>query len=179
MTCQNGMGRIPVNAHDLNQWQVSTRQIAQTVATLCGHSKAPTQKDGLWHIGLVEGKHVGMLCLDFYAEDGVQCVINEQRVPLVEVMIFNGSQFKLDIERLKKMATAGVRNSSKVSHQQEVRKQATISRNENLYKRYLELKKTKKDKSDNQIYMLIKNEDIDQKLTVATIKRIISEKKRC
>ncbi|MBC7752017.1 MAG: hypothetical protein H7Z73_09935 [Candidatus Saccharibacteria bacterium] len=179
ITCKNGMGRTQVNSQDLNQWQVSARQIAQMVAKLQGHSNTPCQKNGLWHIGLVEGKHTSMLLLDFHDDGGVQCVINEQRVPLVEVMTFDGIDFKLDVERLKKMTVVSVESNKKISHKQEIRKQATNARNDILYKRYEELKKTKKDKTDNQIYALIKNEDIGQKLELATIKRIIAEKKQC
>jgi hypothetical protein len=179
MTCKNGMGRTQVESNDLNQWQASARQIAQLVANLFGCSKPPIQKNELWQIGLVEGKHAGMLLLDFHAEDGVECIINEQRVSLIELMRFDGNNFKLDMERFKKMATAGVLNNGKVSHKQELRKQATNSRNDKLYNRYLELKKINENKSDNQIFGLIKKEVLYQNLKDTTIKRVIAEKKRC
>ena len=171
MTCQNGMGRIPVNAHDLNQWQVSTRQIAQTVATLCGYSKAPTQKNGLWQIGLIEGKHAGMLCLDFYAEDGVQCVINEQRVPLVEVMIFNGTQYRLDIERLKKMATVGVQAQGKFSLQREIGKSKTQLQYTAWQEEYEEIKARHPEKTDTWIAKQIQKSDVANGRDWQTIKK--------
>ena len=165
------MGRTQVNMQDLNQWQVSERQIAQIVANLYGHSKAPIQKNGLWQIGLIQGKHAGMLLLDFHANDGVQCVINNERVSLVEVMTSDGNDFMFDMVRIQKMATAGVQAVGKFSLQREVGKSKTQLQYEAWQKNYKEIKSKNPTQSDVWIAQKIEKSDVANGRDWQTIKK--------
>ncbi len=151
---RDDIGRVQVDIERLNQWQVTAHQITQIVANLSGHSKAPIQKNGMWQIGLIQGNHVGMLLLDFHSDDCTQCVVNEQRAPLVEVMTFNGNDFKLDVERLKKMATKGVQSAG-ISIKREVQKAATQALYSHWHEEYKKITNEHPKYNDEKISDLI------------------------
>jgi transcription elongation factor Elf1 len=173
---RDDIGRVQVDIERLNQWQVSAHQIAMIVANLYGHSKPPVQKNGLWQIGLLEGKNTGMLLLDFYTEDGAQCVINERRVPLVEVMTFDGKNFKLDMERLKKMATAGVQSRG-ISIKRELQKAATQALYSDWYEEYIKMKREHPKYNDEKISDLISKLTVGNGKSPEYIRRNMKTKK--
>lgn len=172
ITCRNGKGRTSVHLDDLKQWQVSTRQIAKLVANLCNISQEPTQKGEQWQVSLITGKkHKGILFLDLHHDDGVQCEINGQYVPLLQVLSFDGQTFAMDVARLKVMADCGVNSTGKVSHKRELNRAETQAMYQDWQKEYKVQKAKTPKATDSAIAKRIAKMDIAQGRDWDTIRK--------
>lgn len=128
------VGRVPVPLESLDQWQASGDALADMLAELLGlrRSGAASSEAFRWEIGLFKGaKHNSHLAL--FADGGMLLSLAGHRIPLVEVLTFDGKAFKVDKRKLTRIADQPALGGGDV--------ESADQRRERLKKRMQELKK--------------------------------------
>lgn len=130
---RNDIGRVPVDARELEAWQASGYALAQWLAQrLDLHpSFGSTDSGGRWELGLFRGRRNGRH-LRLEGKEGLRVVLGGHNVPLVELLQIGPNGLELDRARLMQCADEPLAGSDD--------RESTQVRNARILQRIAELK---------------------------------------
>lgn len=171
------MGKIAVRSEQLQQWQISTKQVANWVAkelrlrTPSSHAKVP----GELAIGLLlNDKYRCQVALN--SVDVLSLKINQVSIPLVDVLYVDDEQLAIDLVAIESLAKQSVLVSSKSEYQpstvrRDVRKLDTQNMYADWQKAYRQLLKKSPGMSDVWYSQQLAKKPIAKSRDANTIRR--------
>jgi len=167
--------RVPVSSEKLMQWQCSVDSVSEFVASILDLRRPARQTDsaGRREIGVFFGDKRGqMLCLE--ANGILDLVAGNNRIPLAELIEFNGGKYSLNDTMIRQMVDAATTAESRYTPsdiKREARKLKTQAMYESWRKEYRNLKKRHPNMSDVWISRKIAKTDIAQHHDPETIRK--------
>jgi len=177
---QGRVGRIKVPVEQLQQWRITTLQLAKLVAKLLKIENKIEQQGDNNHIriGMIDGGHGRKwLLLNL---SSLELEINGHITPLIDALFFDNGNLQVDRERFQYCAGNASKDHKKPSSsstaKQEARKLNTQARDEDIQQAYLEIRKKHPRSSfhtDQWVAKQISKLAIAQGATISRIIRIM------
>lgn len=160
---QEHMGRIAVDLARLNQWQLTTKQVASVVARLLGFDTEPQyQKESAGYtLGMLKGKKGRRAAV--LALNPLSVIINHRSMLVNELLYLEGGQLFIDILRINDALKANPPNSKPYTSntdKQQAKKLTTQAMYLDWQDQYKKLKRENPKKSDVRISVQISKMDI-------------------
>jgi hypothetical protein len=171
------LGRISVELHELERWQLTGEVLAGALNRLLGFAKPP-QRDRTgkrWTLGLLKGnEHKGEAKLT--VDDGVTLLVAGHSVLVEDIIRFDGGGLTADKAELlrlvdKPATPPGVPNYKPSTTRREMRKLGTRNLRAEWKKKYRELRKKNPDKSDVWISQQIAKTEAGRGKSSETIRK--------
>lgn len=158
---RSDINRVPIPLNHLELWQLTTDSIAALLAKLLEipHTKTGNNTESQWEVGIFKGKHHSSHMV-LLANSILQLVLAGYEIPLIEVLSFDGTSFKIDKQKLTKLVdnpAAGGGNSESAME----RKDRLIKRKRELqnkgHKNFLKIIADEEGISDSRVKQLLAN----------------------
>ena len=157
------IGRVPVPAASLEQWQASGDSIAELLAGLLGLQRPNmgSSSAGRWEVGVFRGKkHASHLVLR--AGDRLTLTIAGHSIALAEVLALEGTSFRVDKRRLTHLVDQPIAGAGDI--------ESSEQRRERIRRRVNDLK-AKGEKA------FLKTVAEEEGLSISRIKQLIQDEK--
>jgi hypothetical protein len=172
---RSDINRVPVSGSRLIQWQCNADLVCGFIAASLGlrRSGSQTAHADLLDIGIATGdKRSQMLCLQ--ADGGLTLVVDDNRMPLAELILFCDERYSLDGAFIRQMVDAATTADNRYTPSQvkrEARKLKTQALHASWQKKYRELKRSRPGRSDRWYAYQIAKMEIAQGRNVDTIRK--------
>lgn len=181
ITCDKpeDMGRVAVELHKLERWQLTGEVLAGALNRLLGLAKPPQQdRTGKrWTLGLLKGKeHKGEVKLA--VDDGVALLVAGHSVPVADIITLNGDGLSADRAELLRLVDKpanppGVPRYEASTARREARKLDTQARYAAWRKAAKELRRKPQGKSERWVSLQIAKMGIASGCSADTIRKHI------
>lgn len=172
---QSHMGRIAVSLPSLQQWQSSPKQVAAVIANLLGLESKPEyiKESASYKLGMLKGVKGRRWAV--MSSQPLALFINQQSVPVGDLLYFDGGVLVLDRLRIDEMLSVSSGSKGKAytpdTSKREARKQATQAMYLDWQDGYQRLKKKHPRKDGTWYSIQIAKLDIAQGRDSETIRK--------